>query len=168
MLRIDSHGGKSSEQAPGRTANRRGQDSFQPDFDSRNVHGVLVAQALLPVRFLSGSGFNRAQPRVAVLQHRHKGLLVERGGGVVEDVVGPLLIMAFVAPFALIETSAGAGQRSMARALDGPSDVLGDRRRKLHKFTARAFEREAMLVFAAGRIRPERRNADAVFAVERL
>src|SRR5438094_2194129 len=39
---------------------------------------------------------------------------------------------------------------------------------ELNKFAVRAFEREAMLVFAARRIRPQRRNADTVFTFDCL
>src|ERR1700737_3993748 len=48
-----------------------------------------------------------------------------------------------------------------ARPFDGARDVLGHGCRELHEFTARALEREAMLVIAARGIRPERRDAAA-------
>src|SRR5258708_14803903 len=56
----------------------------------------------------------------------------------------------------------------MARAFDCGVDVLGDCRRELYEFAARALEREAMLVFAARGIRAERRNAAAALDFERL
>src|SRR5258707_5482288 len=56
----------------------------------------------------------------------------------------------------------------MARPFDCAGDVLGDCRRELYEFAARALEREAMLVFAARGIRAERRNAAAALDFERL
>src|SRR6266404_4885358 len=54
------------------------------------------------------------------------------------------------------------------RPFDGARDVLGHGWRDLQEFAARTFERDAMFVFAACRIRAERRNAASAFNLYRL
>ena len=56
----------------------------------------------------------------------------------------------------------------MARTLDGQRDVLGDCGSELHEFAVRTFQSEAMLVFAARGVRPERGDAAAVRGFNRL
>src|SRR5260370_38178734 len=52
--------------------------------------------------------------------------------------------------------------------VDGACDVLRDRRSELNEFTSRAFEREAMLVLPARRVRSQCWNADAVLPLDGL
>src|SRR5712692_10116227 len=78
-----------------------------------------------------------------------KRLLVERGDSVVE---GPPRHGAWIA----------------LRPLDRAGDVLGDRRSELHELAARPFQREAVLVFASRRIRPEGGDAAAILALDGL
>ena len=56
----------------------------------------------------------------------------------------------------------------MPRKLNGPRNVLRCRWRELQELSAWSFEREAMLVFPARRIRSQCGNADAVFAFNGL
>src|SRR5258706_435080 len=55
-----------------------------------------------------------------------------------------------------------------ARPFDGTRDVLRDGGRELHEFAARAFEREAVLVFAARGIWTECGHAASVLNFHRL
>src|SRR5579885_2174013 len=104
----------------------------------------------------------------AVLQNRDEGLAMECRHGVIQDVVGPLAVFLFLARFALEELRARERRPvRFARVFDGAGDVLGDGGRELHKLSARRLQREAMLVVAAMRVRPERGDADAVFALDR-
>src|SRR5216684_636688 len=102
------------------------------------------------------------------LRHRDKRLFMECGDGVVELVEGPILVAAVLARFPAIQTGAPLGTGKLARPLDGAGDVLRGCCRELDEFTSRAFEREAMFVFTARRIWPQRGNADAVLAFDRL
>src|SRR5258708_22927214 len=102
------------------------------------------------------------------LQNCHERLLAECGDGVVHNVEGPLVVTPLLELLAVVKTSAAAGAWSMARAFDGARDVFSYRRCELDEFAARTFEREAMLEFAARRIRAERGDADAVLALDRL
>src|SRR5258708_3262173 len=138
-LGIDAHGGKSVEPPASAAANCRSEYAFEPEFKSFHE-----------------------------LDHSEKGLFVESRGGVVHDVVGPVFVAAFFTARAFIEAAAGLRTRKVARILDGASDVLCNRRRELHKFPTRALQGEAMFVFSTGRIRSERGNADAVFALNGL
>src|SRR5262245_34314203 len=60
------------------------------------------------------------------------------------------------------------GARQPSREFDGAGDMLGYGWRELKEFAARAFEREAMFVCAAGRIWPKRRDANAFGTLDGL
>src|SRR5216684_2248428 len=139
MLGVDAHGGESGEHTASTATDRGSQNTFEPKFKS--IHK---------------------------LSHRDEGLFVERGDGVVELVERPIFVAAVLVCFPAVQTGALRCSRKLARPLDGAGDMLGNRWRELHKFAARAFEREAMLVFAARRVRPERGNADAILAFDGL
>ena len=88
--------------------------------------------------------------------------------GVVEDVVGIRVVVALVALLATVEGDLPCGTGMAARPFDGAGDVLGYRRRELHKFAAWTLDREAMFVFTAPGIGPERGNPAAAFDLYRL
>src|SRR5579885_2437520 len=120
------------------------------------------------VRRTAGNGCATELWYRAVLQNRDEGLAMECRHGVIQDVVGPLAVFLFLARFALVELRARERRPvRFARVFDGAGDVLGDGGRELHKLSARRLQRDAMLVVAAMRVRPERGDADAVFALDR-
>ena len=61
-----------------------------------------------------------------------------------------------------IECFPALGSRHAAARLNASRDMPRRRRRQLHKFPARPFERKAMFVIAPRRIRSQRRNASTI------
>src|SRR5882724_9231772 len=53
------------------------------------------------------------------LRNRHEGLLMKRGRGVVEDVVGPGVVVALLARFSFVELFTRRGAWMFAGPLDG-------------------------------------------------
>jgi hypothetical protein len=109
--------------------------------------------------------FASIQPR---LKNGDKGLTMERRDGIVEDVVGVRVVVVLLALLAIVEGALPCRTRMAARPFDGAGDVFGDRWCELHEFPARALEREAVLVFAARGIRPERGDVAAACDFHRL
>src|SRR5258707_1183014 len=122
MLRIDSDGRESGEDSAGSAADGRGQNAFEPKFKS--IHK---------------------------LNHRDKGLFVERWDGIVQDLKRPVFAAALFPALAVVQSAARFRSRRLTRPLDGASDVFRNRWCQLNEFAARAFDREAMLVFAPRR-----------------
>src|SRR6266403_3073406 len=147
MLRINSYGRESGEDAAGGAADCRGEQSFEPQLDSCECH---------------------MDARSIPLGHCYKGLLVKCRHRVIQNVICPSFVVAIHALFALVQVGATFNARRLPRPFNGPGNVLRDRRRELEEFAASAFERETMFVFAARRVRPERGDADSVLALDGL
>ena len=73
------------------------------------------------------------------------------------------VIRPFLSSRAFIERFFSRGVMQCAARFDRPRNVPRDTRSQLHKLSARAFQREAVLVFSARGIRPQRRNASPIF-----
>src|SRR5260370_20954355 len=100
VLRIDSDGGKTCENAPSGAADRRSQDTFEPEFKSLHE-----------------------------LNHRNKRLFVKGRDGIVQDVKSPLFVVAFRSFLSCIHAAAGFRSLTLLRPFHAPTDVLGDPRR---------------------------------------
>src|SRR5260370_15475821 len=106
--------------------------------------------------------------RPARLSNRYKRLPVKRWHRFIKVVECPRLIRTLFALFTVMESPLLCRPWEFTRPLDGARDVFGDRGSELNELTSRAFERKAMLVFPARRVRSQCWNADAVFALDGL
>src|SRR5260370_42476179 len=95
VVGIDSRGRESGEDSAGSAADRRRQYAFEPKFKSFHE-----------------------------LDHRYKGLFVERGDGVVQNVKGPVFVVALFPALAAVQFRAAFGSRRIPRPLNCAGDVL--------------------------------------------
>src|SRR5438067_9307357 len=100
-------------------------------------------------------------------QH-HEGHAVKCWTAAIEHVPGPVVVVAIVTPLAFLKGLAPLGRAHAPACFDGSRDVFRQSRCELHEFAAGTFQREAMLVFPAFRIRAERRHAEPVLAFDGL
>src|SRR2546427_11140242 len=93
---------------------------------------------------------------------------MKRRAAAIEHIPGPAIVIALAAALALLDRLAPFGRAGVPSGLDRARNIFSHSRCELHEFAVRAFQREAVLIFAAFGIRPERGYADAVLAFDGL
>jgi hypothetical protein len=95
--------------------------------------------------------------------HGDEGLAVKCRHCVVEDIVHAAIHVALATRFPGCNRPAHFRAPLPPRPIDRAHDPVTGRRAEWNVLPARAFERETMLVIAARRVRPQRRDANSIF-----
>jgi hypothetical protein len=122
------------------------------------AQSVHVCVAMAPIFFTVGCAL-RAHDEWSPVKRRYR---------VVENIVHPAIHMALATRFPRCNGSAHFRPPLPPRPFDRPYDPIARRRCKRNEFPARAFERKAMFVIPARRVRPQRRDAHSIFDFSRL
>ncbi len=104
----------------------------------------------------------------ACLRNAHEWRAAERTRGIAQHGVGVSVVCAILVLVATRERGTPLGRQQPARPFNRPRHVRHNFRRELHEFATRPLQREAVLVLAARRIRPQRRDAAPVLDLERI